>query len=348
MQICLLVLWGDSLAYTMARALAFTGHGVQVWVADMERHSKAIWGTPQRIATIPGVNLVTDYEHDPPEQFDRLIVQGHPLLLNHKDMLDRLASQADKLTVVSFGDRSRPYSHALKIQWRERSWYGPWFSKVDRVVYKDGYYPMDLMGLFKARRVVGFDAHSHFLDNDALYKALHATDWDADSLRPTRANFIGSRDPQVRGHILDSVEAFFLQPSSSGLGPDKHMIWHTFTDAEPAAALSPEAFLKVLSESDFTLAPPGYSLVTHRPIEALLRGSIPVLNRDELDLYDLGFVDGLNCIAVSSGDWPAAMKRILLMEESEVIGMRHNIQAMLAERVAYPALASDICHRLGL
>jgi hypothetical protein len=103
-----------------------------------------------------------------------------------------------------------------------------------------------------------------------------------------------------------------------------------------------------LTDSDFTLSPPGYSLVTHRPVEALLRGSIPVLNTDELDLYDLDLVDGVNCIAVPSGEWPAAMDRIIHMDESEIVAMRRNIQVMLTERVAYPALSRNMCRRLGL
>jgi hypothetical protein len=348
MQICLLALWSDSLTYTMASAMAHSGHEVLVWVADMDRDRQSIWSLSRRIAAIPGASVIADATVEPPDHIDQLIVQSHPLLLHHREVLDRLASKSVRLTAVSSGDRSRPYRQALKLQWRERRWYGHWFRKLTRVVYKDGYYPVDLLGLFKPRRVVGFDAHSHFLENQALFQAIHAADWDAGVLRPIRANFLGSRDPDVRGRILDSVEDFFTQASQSNHGSHKRMVWHAFTDTQHTSALSPEEFLKVLSESDFTLAPPGYSLVTHRPVEALLRGSIPVLNEAELDLYDLGLADGVNCIAVRPGDWPAVMARITRMDEAEVIGMRRNIQSMLTGRVAYPSLARDISRRLGL
>jgi hypothetical protein len=124
------------------------------------------------------------------------------------------------------------------------------------------------------------------------------------------------------------------------------MVWHVYSDAEPAA-LGQQEFLDVLSRSAFTLAPLGYSHVTHRPIEALLRGSIPVLSADELDLYDLGLADGVNCVAVARGGWPRAMRRIVAMTDTEIAGMRRNIQAMLADKVAYPALARDMVRRLG-
>jgi hypothetical protein len=346
MKICLLVLWGDSLTYTIAKALAFNDHQVQVWVTDTERHKRAVWGIPQRIAAIPGVSVVAGDTVEPPEQFDQLIVQGHRLLLGYRHVLDRLAPRTIRITAISSGDRSRPYRQAFKLQWSELCWYGRWSRKVKRVAYKDGYYPVDLFGSFKLRQVVGFDAHSKFLQDEALFRAIHAQDWNSDSSRPIRANFLGSRDPASRGQILDSIDAYFIHPSP-GDKQKKHMVWHVYSDARPAA-LSPVEFLETLVNSDFTLSPPGYSLVTHRPVEALLRGSIPVINADELDLYDLGLVDGVNCIAVSSGGWPAAMDRITHMDEGEIVAMRRNILAMLTDRVTYPALSRNICRRLGL
>lgn len=348
MPVYLLSLWSDSLTYTMARALAHSGHAPVVWIADVARDRGSSWTLSPRIVEIPGARVIADEAAAPPAQIDRLIVQGHPQLLQHRRALDKLAPVAASLTAVSAGDRSRPYRQALRLQWKERRWYGRWFGKVTRVVYKDGFHPLDLMGLSRSRRVVGFDAHSKFLRDAALFEAIHATDWRADAPRPVRANFLGSRDPEARERILDSVERFFVPGrSTAAAGAPKSMLWHAYSDAQPAA-LSPEDFVRALTESDFTLAPPGYSLVTHRPVEALLRGSIPVLNRDELDLYDLGLTDGVNCIAVRAGGWPAAMERITGMDEAEVVRMRRNVLELVPRRVAYPALARDISRRLGL
>lgn len=347
MAVCVLALWSDSLTYTIARALAFSGHKVVVWVADVQRDQGSTWSLSGRIAAIPGAEVVADAAAEPPSRIGRLIVQGHPLLLGYNDTLDRLATRADRITAVSYGDRVRPYRQALGLQWRELRWYGRWIPRITQVVYKDGFYPVDLFRLLKPRYVVGFDAHSHFLRDQVLFEAIHAEDWTPEEMRGVRANFLGSRDPQRRERILASVEPFFSADAGSGLAQGKRMVWHAYTDAQPAA-LSPLDFLKALAESDFTLAPPGYSLVTHRPVEALLRGSIPVLNASELDLYDLGLSDGVNCIAVPPGGWADAMQRIVGMSEAEVVAMRKNIRAMLSERVNYPALARDISRRLGV
>ena len=349
MNVCLLALWSDSLTYTIAKALAFDGHQVRVWIADVERDGQSSWSLSGRIAAIPGVVVVADAAARPPARVDRLIVQGHPQLLQYRPLLDLLAPTAAAITAVSYGDRNRPYRQALRMQWRERRWYGRWFARVTRIAYKDGFYPLDLLGLFRSRRVVGFDAHSKFLQDVALFQAIHAQDWEVDAPRPMLANFLGSRDPAARERILDSVRACFEPPASTLLArdPPKTMYWRAYSDAEPAA-VGAEEFIDVLTHSDFTLAPPGYSLVTHRPVEALLRGGIPVLNADELDLYDLDLVDGVNCIAVPPGGWPAAMARIIAMPESEIVAMRRNIRALVQSRVDYPALARDIGQRLGI
>lgn len=346
MKVCLLALWSDSLTYTLAKALAHAGHPVLVWVADVERDRGSSWSLSARIAAIPGVTLVADLAAVPPDHIQRLIVQGHPQLPRFKDTLDRLATRSTTITAISAGDRSRPPRQVRQLQWEEWRWYGRWLFKVSRVAYKDGFHPRDLWGLWKSRRVVGFDAHSKFLQDEELFRAIHARDWEVEARRPFLANFLGSRDPQVRERILDSVEPFFtrqVDDASSG----KDMRWLAYSDAQPAA-LSGQEFLAVLAQSDFTLAPPGYSLVTHRPVEALLRGSVPVLNASEVDLYDLDLRDGETCIAVPEGGWPDAMRRILALDEGQIRQMRRAVLDLLPARVDYDALARDISRRLGV
>jgi hypothetical protein len=251
--------------------------------------------------------------------------------------------------LISYGDRRYPLRDALDLQRREWAWSGRWTRKIDRILYKDGYHRWDLWGLRKPREVVGFDAHSKFLLDPDLFRAIHATDWEVDERRPILVNFIGSRDPSKRERILDSVAGFFADSEHGQQrgDPTKRTRWLAYTDAQPGALSAPE-FIAALTESDFTLAPPGYSLVTHRPVEALLRGSIPVLHTSELDLYDLGLRDGENCIAVTEDRWPDAMSRIFSMEEAEIRRMRRQVRDMLPDKVAYAALARDIARRLGV
>lgn len=345
MNVCLLAVWSDSLTYTVTRALTFCGHTVQVRLVDVARDRGSQWSLSQRIDALDQASVVADEQARAPVAIDCLIVQGHPLLFKHHAALNQLAPLAKHIIAISAGDRSRPYKQALVLQWREWRWYRRWFGKVQRIAYKDGFYPLDWLGTLRSRRVIGFDAHSKFLQDDELFAAIHAQDWACDTPRPFRANFVGSRDPATRGRILDIVEPSF-SVGAAGEGR-QGMVWRAYSDAQPAA-LSAKDFLRVLTDSDFTLSPPGFSLVTHRPVEALLRGSIPVLNAQELGLYDVGLADGVNCIAVPPNGWRAAMQRIVDMGAPEIAQMRRNILAMVPHRVAYPALAQHMAKRLGL
>ena len=221
--------------------------------------------------------------------------------------------------------------------------------KIDRILYKDGFYSHDLLGLFKSRSAVGFDVHSQFLHDEELFLAIHARDWNPETRRPILANFLGSRDPSVRERTLADVRTFFLSASATSASAltGKSMYWHEYTDADPIG-VPPQDFVKVLTNSNFTLCPRGYSLVTHRPMEALLRGSIPVLSADEVDLYGIQLEDGVNCITVPDAGWPEAMQRLATMEEDKVIEMRTGILAMFDEHLSYKAVAKGIRTRLGL
>jgi hypothetical protein len=317
-------------------------------VADAAADRRWTWSLSPHVEAIPGASLAFGDTAAVPDKLDVTVVQSRPRLLQYSSTLDRLASAAGAVTMISYGDRSMPRGRAFLTQWGELRWAKRWLGRLGRVAYKDGFCRRDLWGLMRPRCVVGFDVHSKFLQDEALFHAIHAADWEVSTRRPYRANFLGSRDPLVRGRILDTVEPFFLEPVSGRANPRMpSSYWHPYSDAQPAA-LSPQAFLEILTKSDFTLCPPGYSRVTHRPVEALLRGSIPVINADELDLYDLGLVDGLNAIAVPLGKWAATMERIAQMSEAEVVNMRRNIQAMLPATVMYPALARDMSRRLGV
>lgn len=350
MKICHLVSKPDSLTYTVAKALSYQGHSVQVLVSDARFADGPINGIRQRLIDTPAVHVAATNGRRPAGDYDRLIIQVRPRLLEHSQSLDALADEAPHITLISAGDRSQPWRASLWSQWREITRMRRWLGRIDRVVYKDGFYPADFYRLAKRRDVIGFDVHSQFLHEEHAYRAIHASDWDADVPRPILVNFLGSSDPEIRSAVLDSVRSFFLARGASG-NTEGHetrpCFWHEYPDAKPVG-LAPMKFLEVLSTSDFTLCPPGYSLVTHRPMEALLRGSIPVLHADELDLYDIGLADGVNCIAVARDQWRATLDRLGAFELAELVAMRRNIHGMLERLVHYEGASRRMCARLGV
>ena len=349
MNVWHLVFRTDSLTYTVAKALSVGGHDVNVWVVDPLRDGAPADRIQRRLPDVPRVRIVAGDETALPSVIDRLIVQVFPRPQESIRHIDLLARRSRQITLITAGDRSRTWREAMRLQWLEARKLALHARRVDRVLYKDGYYARDLLGLFAPRDVVGFDVHSHFLHDEQAFRAIHACDWTPAPHRPILVNFLGSRDPAVRGRLLDAVRPLFHSPGGSPpRGPTgKSMYWHEYSDAEPKT-VDPLEFVNVLSRSDFTLCPRGYSRVTHRPIEALLRGSIPVLSADELDLYGVPIEDGVSCIGVSDERWPETVARLGRIGEEDLVRMRRNIQAMFAEYLNYDAVAQRMRTRLGV
>jgi hypothetical protein len=349
MNVWHLVYGADSLTYTLAKALSWGGYETSVWVVDREYDRRIPDGIQRNLRQTPRVRLVLRDASALPKVIDRLIVQSFPRPSESLGDIGLLASRARKITLVSAGDRSRSRAAAMRLQWLEARKLARHATKVDRALYKDGFYARDLLGMVVPRQVTGFDAHSQFLHNRDLFQAMHARDWDSDSRRSILVNFLGSQDPESRKQVLDSVRSSFV---SSGrhqhrVPAGKSMFWHEYSDASPIG-LDPTEFVHRLTDSDFTLCPRGYSLVTHRPIEALLRGSSPVLATSELDLYGVELADGENCIGVPENGWPETIRRLATMDEAQVVAMRRNIFAMFAASLDYDAVAKRLRARIGL
>jgi hypothetical protein len=348
MHIWHLVFVADSLTYTIARALSQGGHEISVYPVSARRDGRKPDAIQRRLMETPRVRFVDPRDDALPGDIERLIVQVFPRPTESMLDLDRLAPRARRISLITAGDRSRSWRAANELQWREAQRLARHAGRVDRVLYKDGWHRRDLLGLMKPRDVVGFDVHSQFLHDPALYAAMHARDWHPQLQRKYRINFLGSQDPAPRKQVLDAVRSFF--PTAAGAdtrpgGPG--MFWHEYTDADPVG-VAPREFVRLLTESDFTLCPRGYSLVTHRPVEALLRGSIPILAEEEVDLYGIDLVDGENCVAVPAGRWAETITRLKEADEGDILRMRSNAFSMFERCLAYDALARRLRQRIGV
>lgn len=338
----------DSLTCTIAKALSHGGHELVLHTVDRPEDGRPRDRIQRHLFETPGVAIAGRDDSTLPVQIDRLVVQAFPRPSELFPHVDSLARRARRITLITAGDRSQLWRAAVRLQWLEMRSMARHALRIDRVVYKDGFHPQDLLGLAYPRSVIGFDVHSQFLHDPALFREIHARDWAPDACRPICVSFLGSQDPPQRQRILDEVRPLFDRSDGRArlAGDGRSMFWHEFSDAAPNA-LPPRDFVRVLTDSDFTLCPRGYSLVTHRPMEALMRGSIPVLAVDELDLYGIGLAHGENCIGVPRGRWADTVGRLPLMHGDEVLRMRQRIAAMFSIRLDYENVAGRIRARVA-
>jgi hypothetical protein len=338
----------DSLTYTVAKALTHGGHHVCVWVVQPDQDYGLSEGIYRALRDTPGVDFIGREEARLPDEIERLVIQTHPRPMETTRDASLLACRSKAITLISAGDRNRPLRTAIELQWLELRRLWRRLGALDRVLYKDGYHAGDLLGLLKSRSILGFDVHSQFLHNERLFAIMHAADWAPEAKRPMLVNFMGCRDPEMRTRILDSVRALFDR--SDGLESARFVkpsCWHEYSNASPIG-LDPVEFVRILSLCDFTLCPRGYSLVTHRPVEALLRGSIPVLSAAEIDLYGFPLRHGENCIAVKDQRWADSILELERWPESELVRMRNNVRAMFEPYLSYDATARQLRSRLGV
>lgn len=349
MNVWYLVYVSDSLTYTIAKALSHGGHEVSVCAVGAQRERRSPDAIQRRLAETDRVRFVAPRDDMLPSRIERLIIQVFPRPAESIVDVGRMASRARRISLITAGDRSRSWRAANALQWREVKRLTRVAHRIDRVLYKDGWHPRDLLGLIKPRDVVGFDVHSQFLHDPVLFAAMHARDWDPQRRRQYRVNFLGSQDPASRKQVLDAVRPKFQSTAHGNavLADGPSMFWHEYSDADPTG-VPPREFVRLLTDSDFTLCPRGYSLVTHRPVEALLRGSIPVLEKEELALYGIDLIDGENCIGVPAGRWAETVGLLTAFAERDIVRMRNNAFAMFDRYLAYDALAQRLRTRVGV
>ena len=182
--------------------------------------------------------------------------------------------------------------------------------------------------------------HPHFLTNPAWRKAAFEVVEPART-RKWRIGFMGNRHPPERARRLAQCKAVL-----SNL--DVSSYWNEYGSPGETRGSSwgPMEYIQRLSDTDFCISPPGWGLCyTHRTIEALLRGSIPII--EDPCLYDLPLQDSKNCLVAEADDWQRTIKRAINMPETEILRMRQNINELRENRLIFRRAAERFYNQLS-
>lgn len=345
--VCIWAATVECLTFTIARTASLSGAKVQV-VTKPKDQGGFLGHTLfyEKLEELDNVTVLNRFE---PVDLDWLYIETAPgFLMSELMNCARYAKH-----IAFFSSCGKPdYARTIWAQLKESKKYFPVIFRAERVFLIDGFYPADLYSLWAKRYLMGFDVHSNFLGKGDLHDKMFAFEWRPEAIRKYKLNFIGNRNPRSRTEVIHSIKSYLtsqnLFPTSASQSASG-LIWIEYGD-DPGEkrGVAPIEFVGLLSESDFTLSPPGYVKLTHRVVEALVRGSIPVLHEDELELYDMNLRDRVNCIAVKDKNWVEAVELITTMSQEDIVQMRSNILAMQHEYLSDEAFTRRLATKLGL
>jgi len=259
--------------------------------------------------------------------------------------------------------RRSPHVAAWNSSWHEASFtenirselriVGNFFKfmpKTQSVVLHNGRLFMRPTAIFSRSLCQGAFVHPYFLGDLELCREMFEEPWEVGTLRNIRLIFSGDAASPRRRVLIEEMRKFIMQRTdvrlvseyqealSGRLGPgsQKSVLW--LPGFNPSANIIPWAkWPPVLRQCDFCLCPPGYEQKSHRVVECLLQGSIPILHCP--NEYAIGLTDGVDCIVVRDSDWQTGVRRALEFDANMVAQLRGNVARLVTDELSHEATA---------
>src|SRR5262249_9714006 len=207
----------------------------------------------------------------------------------------------------------------------------------------------------------GAFVHPWYLFDRNLRAEMFATPWQPEARRRARLIFSGDAASPRRRLLVERCRRFVERRSDAHLirtyeealsspswprAEEKLVVWME-TQAGQKVNLIPWAdWPAVLRNCDFCLCPPGYEQKSHRVVECLLQGAIPILHCPEE--YDIGMRDGVNCIIVRNGDWETGLARAMDCDFAAIVRMRTEVAELVNKHLSHRGCAQRWLRFMGL
>jgi len=218
--------------------------------------------------------------------------------------------------------------------------------------------------LFSHARRQGYFVHPKFLREPDLRNEMFNVRWDPNKPRTVRLVFSGNPEPEFRRRLVEQLRCFVeAQPGVQIINHyenlatplaregDKRVLWMVRANPHDPRwylrndIVPPLKWPGILRLCDFVFCPPGYERKTHRVIESLLQGVIPILDCPQE--YDLGLQDNVNCLVVRRGRWQEAMQRALQFRLPDLVRLRKVIKTLAEDHLQHLGSARDLLARFN-
>jgi len=282
-----------------------------------------------------------------PQESDLLIFS----LIRHGKISNELTAWRAKATVAAFLLSDIRYDdHRDRLRELVRSW--PHYLGARLAIYRHSPVPRWRNFPFYRQKPVYFSSYLHpqyFLPAE-LSKAF--SEVACTEPRTFRLGFLGNKQPPRRAvqlaqcrQAIDEAGITVVGPKLESSDSKNQAVWVEYGEGSTGpSGLDPSKYLRVLTEMDFCISPPGWGWYTHRTVEAIVRGSIPILAGP--NVHNLGLRDGENCIVVDNNDWLGATRRALAIPQAEVMQLRRSVLGLRKERLEPAVAAKHFCSQL--
>lgn len=355
--------------YLVAKMFALAGH--RVFVRFEPTPGDGVWekpGDPERqhcarLFADGTIDMIADAAKAPP--VDVLIYEiGHEHA-RYPDELSAWIARAGRLFAINTTDQNDTLARNLRVDLGAVARYRRFLPRTEAVIMQSGSLAARPTGILHRALHLGCFVHPDFLEDAGLRADMFDAGYDPRATRPIRLMFSGNAAPAERTEILRNVESRIAVRGDVRVlhhyetmvahdrlagGDMKNVLWMVRTDPHDPAwrtrrdVVPPAHWPRVLRDCDVSFCPPGYDRRSHRTIESLLQGTIPIT--DCPDVYDLDLKDGENCIVVRRGRWMEAVDRALALSAQDIRSMRETIAQLARTRLHYEVAAADWLHKL--
>ncbi len=245
--------------------------------------------------------------------------------------------------------------------------YGRFLPRTRHFLLRGGRTSLRLPLIFARGALMGYFINPDFLRDPELRQSMFDVDWFPGEKRPIRIIFAGNPEPPGRRKIVEELTKWLSQQStwpmirsldeweqcleSSGSGKLANL-WMVRGDPNDrnwearGDSIPPKRWANVLKSTDFSICPPGYEAKTHRVIESLLCGSIPILDCPEE--YDIGLKHEFNCLVVTKNDWIGVVSKALNYSPERIAAMREGVLQCRGRYLTLEKAGNCLARKCGL
>lgn len=256
--------------------------------------------------------------------------------------LNAWVSKAKKIGCL----REARYGKDWKREMRELAYSFPYYLLAKSIVLQGSLQDRNPYRFIKNKYFYSPSAHPQFLVNAEWKKKLFQPVDKIDNARIFKFAFIGNKNPLERIAILGNVKEKFkkmnnttLVDTLSNINSNKtNVLWIEYDNEGPKRGLDPKTYAETLGRVDFSICPPGWGQNwTHRVVESLSRGAIPILEDEKI--YNIDLTDMKNCIVVKDSNWAEAIDIACGFSVDEIRKIRSNI-IELRDKYLLPEVAA--------